>query len=127
MFTITKLTSCEQGDDAGRWWGGQVLSLLPIPLIGARQHLREGGGQRREGGHRRRQRQAEQDCLHRPPTWGDEPGEPGKEEEEKHLKLFRYDSMIFQLATYEPHAFLVVLAVDDLSSLDTVSGGKIIF
>ena len=29
--------------------------------------------------------------------------------------------MIFQLATYEPHAFLVVLAVDDLGSLDTVS------
>ena len=34
--------------------------------------------------------------------------------------------MIFQLATYEPHAFLIVLAVDDLSSLDTVSGGKIV-
>ena len=29
--------------------------------------------------------------------------------------------MIFQLATYEPHAFLIVLAVDDLGSLDTVS------
>ena len=27
----------------------------------------------------------------------------------------------FQLATYDPHAFLVVLAVDDVSSLDTVS------
>ena len=34
--------------------------------------------------------------------------------------------MIFQLATYEPHAFLIVLAVDDLSSLDTVSEGKIV-
>ena len=27
----------------------------------------------------------------------------------------------FQLVTYDPHAFLVVLAVDDVSSLDTVS------
>ena len=38
------------------------------------------------------------------------------------LKLYKYDPTIFQLATYQPHAFLIVLAVDDLSSLDTVSG-----
>ena len=38
------------------------------------------------------------------------------------LKLYKYDPIIFQLATYQPHAFLIVLAVDDLSSLDTVSG-----
>ena len=38
------------------------------------------------------------------------------------LKLYKYDPIIFQLTTYQPHAFLIVLAVDDLSSLDTVSG-----
>ena len=34
---------------------------------------------------------------------------------------FRWHPMVFQLTTYEPHAFLIVLAVDDLDSLDTVS------
>ena len=109
--------------------GGKVKHLLPVPLFRARQHLRQS-------------------------WWGSKIwGLPAKEEwyignvesfpedsvekevvvavngEEARVVFIdhQYGAMKLEnlVATYDPHAFLVVLAVDDVASLATVSALKL--